>query len=223
VGSDGPKELCVRSPSKAEPWQPLFGSWWAIILAVWLLATHCLILGVGLPGQAIRWRHSWEYIECLRDVATATNFGTKIKLATNGRCHGNHFHLSIYGVYTGATWQIWLNRPWATAMRPYVKLLWPLVEYYTCWWAAICIIFSSNDFTAHTYQTIQSLPVYEVYNIQVFAFKIVHDDECPLYIMSEKRVPLLFSSLTLRIVNCRPIFKILSPTDSAVNFWKSNS
>jgi len=27
----------------------------------------------------------------------------------------------------GATWQIRLNRPSAAAMRPYVKLLWPLV------------------------------------------------------------------------------------------------
>jgi len=43
------------------------------------------------------------------------------------RCHGSHFWLSIYGVYVGATWQIRLNRPFAAAMRPYVKLLWPLV------------------------------------------------------------------------------------------------
>jgi len=31
------------------------------------------------------------------------------------------------GVHTGATWPIRLNRPCAAAMRPYVKLLWPLV------------------------------------------------------------------------------------------------
>jgi len=30
-------------------------------------------------------------------------------------------------VHIGATWQIRLNRPCAAAMRPYVKLLWPLV------------------------------------------------------------------------------------------------
>jgi len=30
------------------------------------------------------------------------------------------------GVHTGATWRIPLNRPCATAMRPAVKLLWPL-------------------------------------------------------------------------------------------------
>ena len=38
------------------------------------------------------------------------------------------------------------------------------------------IIFSSNNFIDHTYRTICSLPVYEVNNIQVFAFKIVHND-----------------------------------------------
>ena len=42
-------------------------------------------------------------------------------------CHGNHFWFSIYGVHIGATWIIRLNRPCAAAMRPYVKLLWPLV------------------------------------------------------------------------------------------------
>jgi len=28
---------------------------------------------------------------------------------------------------------------------------------------------------------IRSLPVYEVYNVHVFAFKIVHDDACTIY------------------------------------------
>jgi len=36
-----------------------------------------------------------------------------------GRCHGNHFWLSIYGVHIGATWRIGLNRPCAPAMRSY--------------------------------------------------------------------------------------------------------
>jgi len=67
-----------------------------------------LILGVGFRGQAIRWRHSRFQ-------------GSK------GCCHGNHFWLSVYGVHTGATWRIWPHRPCAAAMRPYVKLLWPLV------------------------------------------------------------------------------------------------
>jgi len=40
-----------------------------------------------------------------------------------GRCHGNHFWLSIYGMHVGATWRMRLNRPCAAAMRPYVKLL----------------------------------------------------------------------------------------------------
>jgi len=42
----------------------------------------------------------------LRDVAMATIF-----------C------LSIYGVYIGATWRIWLNCMLAAAMQPYVELL----------------------------------------------------------------------------------------------------
>jgi len=40
-----------------------------------------------------------------------------------GRCHGNHFWLSIYGVHIAATWRIRLNRPSAAAMQLYVKLL----------------------------------------------------------------------------------------------------
>ena len=59
--------------------------------------------------HAIRWKHSWFR-------------GSK------GCCHGNHFWLSIYGVHSGATWRIRLNRPCAAAMRPYGKLLWPLVK-----------------------------------------------------------------------------------------------
>jgi len=44
--------------------------------------------------------------EVLRDVAMATIFW-----------------LFIYGVHICATWRIQLNRPYAAAMRPYVKLL----------------------------------------------------------------------------------------------------
>jgi len=68
----------------------------------------CMIIGVSFQGQAIWWRHSRFR-------------GSK------GCCHGNRFWLSICGVHIGATWRIRLNRPCAAAMRPYVKLLWPLV------------------------------------------------------------------------------------------------
>ena len=34
---------------------------------------------------------------------------------------------ALMGGHTGATWRIRFNRPSAAAMRPYVKLLWPLV------------------------------------------------------------------------------------------------
>ena len=36
------------------------------------------------------------------------------------------------GVYTGATWRIPLNRPYAAAMRPIVKLVCPLVNLRHC-------------------------------------------------------------------------------------------
>jgi len=77
---------------------------------VWYLATRCFILGVGFQGKAIRWRHSGDRV-------------------STGRSHGNHFWLSIYGVHIGAsaTWWIRQSRPCSAAMRPYVKLLWPLV------------------------------------------------------------------------------------------------
>ena len=42
----------------------------------------------------------------LRDVAMAT-----------------FFCLSVYGVYSGTTWRIRVNRPYAAVMRPYVILL----------------------------------------------------------------------------------------------------
>jgi len=37
------------------------------------------------------------------------------------------FGFLYIGVHIVATWRIRLNRPCAAAMRPYVKLLWPLV------------------------------------------------------------------------------------------------
>jgi len=81
-------------------------------------------------------------IECLRGVAMATNFGTKIAvtgfvrtiatrqlvmegrgsvvgryLAHRGRCHGNHFLTFCIWVHIGAIWRIRLNRPCVAAMR----------------------------------------------------------------------------------------------------------
>jgi len=31
------------------------------------------------------------------------------------------------GVHIGTTWQVQLNRPYAAAMKPYIKLLWSIV------------------------------------------------------------------------------------------------
>jgi len=39
-------------------------------------------------------------------------------------------------MHIGATWRIRLNRPCAAAMRPYVKLLWPLVICYYSYYVA---------------------------------------------------------------------------------------
>jgi len=39
--------------------------------------------------------------------------------------------------------------------------------------------FSTHNFIVHTYRIIQSLSVYEVYNIQLFAF--IHDDVVTLH------------------------------------------
>ena len=36
----------------------------------------------------------------------------------------------------------------------------------------------SHNFIDHTYRIMKSLSVYELYNIQLFALKIVHDDAC---------------------------------------------
>ena len=76
---------------------------------MWTLATRQLVMEGGLSGRTTKCRY------CRYP-------------ATKWRCHGNHFWLSIYAVYIGATWRIRLNRPCAAAMRPYVKLLWPLVQ-----------------------------------------------------------------------------------------------
>jgi len=135
------------------PWQPIFGFRWAICMIA--IAPHCLILGVGFQGQAIRWRHSRDRVskghwhgnqflvaitgfvwtiatrQLVMNDGSLSGQPTKCRHcrypATKGRYHGNHFYLSTYGVYIGATWRIQLNRPCAAAMRAYIKLLWPLV------------------------------------------------------------------------------------------------
>jgi len=76
---------------------------------VWTIATWQLVMkGVWVVG-----RQNADTADTLRvrNVAMATIFW-----------------LSIYGMHIGATWCIRLNRPCSAAMRPYVKLLWPLVR-----------------------------------------------------------------------------------------------
>jgi len=84
-----------------------FGTRIAITGFVWTIVTMQLVM--GLSQQPTKCRY------CRYP-------------ATKGCCCGNHFCLCIYiWVYIGVIWQIWLNCPCAAAMRPYVKLLWPLV------------------------------------------------------------------------------------------------
>jgi len=86
-----------------------FGTEIAITGFVWTITTKQLVMKGGLSGRPTK---------CSIAVGLPCNY--------KGLCHSNHFCLSICGVYIGATWWIRLNRPCAAAMRPYVKLLWPL-------------------------------------------------------------------------------------------------
>jgi len=69
----------------------------------------CMIASDTLFDSRVDFRSSYPMntadFEVLRDVTMATIF------------------VFIHGVHIGASWQIRLNRPWAAAMRPYVKLL----------------------------------------------------------------------------------------------------
>jgi len=134
------RSVTLVSPAKtAEPIEMTFGLW------SWMGPRNHVL--DGSP-------------EALMDVAMATNFGTEIATvnvwtiatrllvtelrsqpikcryclytATKGHWDGKHFWLSIFAVHIGATRRIRLNRPCAAAMRPYVKLLWPLVIFVDC-------------------------------------------------------------------------------------------
>ena len=99
------------------PWQPLFWFLMGYNFGCTIASDTLFDFRGGFWYQAIRWRRSRFR-------------GSK------GHCHGNNFGFSIYGVHIGATWRIWLNRPFASVMRPYVKLRWPLVNRAisaTCW------------------------------------------------------------------------------------------
>jgi len=56
-----------------------------------MIATRQFVIEGGLSGRPTKCRYCWY-------------------CATKGHCHGNHFCLSICGVYIGATWRIRLNR-----------------------------------------------------------------------------------------------------------------
>jgi len=93
------------------PWQPILGLKLLLTGFVWTTATRQLVMkGVWVVGQ----QNAGIVPYCRYH-------------APKGRCRGNHFWFSIYGVHIGATWRIRLNCPCAAAMRPYVELLGPLV------------------------------------------------------------------------------------------------
>jgi len=80
---------------------------------VWTIATSHLVTKGGLSGRPTECRY------CRHP-------------APKGRCHGNHFCLSVYGVHIGATWRIRLNRSCTAAMRPYVNFRVGVICYNSC-------------------------------------------------------------------------------------------
>jgi len=100
---------CLRSLS----WQPILGLILLLTGCEWTISTKKLVMErvwvVGLQNADIA-----DTLH-LRDVAMATIFW-----------------LSVCELHIGTTWRIWLNHPCAAEMRPYVKLLWPLVWYDYC-------------------------------------------------------------------------------------------
>jgi len=56
-----------------------------------------------------------------------TQVGWRAERSTSSVVFARWHQCALIGWHIGATWRIRLNRPSAAAMRPYVKLLWPLV------------------------------------------------------------------------------------------------
>jgi len=111
--------------------------------------------------------------------------------------------MSIYRVHIGATWRIRLNHPCAASMRPYVKLLWPLVFIscvcrYCIWsqvmqlWQRICWVklrsssimswkLSQVSATCHTFclccQSLHLLCVSQIYH-ELYCVPCLNSAEC---------------------------------------------
>jgi len=102
-----------------------------------MIATRQLVMGRGVWVVG---RQNADIANTLhlKNVATATIFW-----------------LSIYGVHICATWRIRLNRPCAAAMRPYLKLLWPLVinVYIFAYFTAMI----TTTISTHTHKLIHSI------------------------------------------------------------------
>jgi len=55
-------------------------------------------------------------------------FGLWIRLGGRKHTFSRTCQCALARGHIGATWRIRLNRPSSAAMRPYVRLLWPLVQ-----------------------------------------------------------------------------------------------
>ena len=124
----------VNCAKKAEPIQMLFGLWTRVGPRKHVLygahippCEEAVISGKDMPGHARRHSAvSWAkwlnrsicHLGC--GLGCAEGSTSSIVFAGWRQC-------ALMGGHTGATWRIRFNRPSAAAMRPYVKLLWPLV------------------------------------------------------------------------------------------------
>ena len=77
---------------------------------------------------------------------------------------------ALGGVHIGATWQIPMNRPCAAAMRPVVKLLWPLVTiatYILVKHVEFCSVAKSAKFEAKNkkWYLRKRVPVYKHFSV----------------------------------------------------------
>jgi len=66
----------------------------------------------------------------------------------------------IRWVHIGATWRIRLNRPCAAAMRPYVKLLGPLVINVACRWRVQSVWCNTQAYDGRTRLTASVIAIY---------------------------------------------------------------
>ena len=108
---------------------------WAIIMGKdmpehlrWCCAMSCAKMAEPIDFPSVMWtqvgrrKHKFKRI---RQVAPVCTSSVVIVIVVFARLRKR----ALMREHIGATWRIRLNRPSAAAMRPYVKLLWPLVPF----------------------------------------------------------------------------------------------